>query len=604
MDRIKMQAFDYKGITLTGGPVMEQRKREMDYILSLPIDDLLRSFRIRAGMYTKENAPGKDMGGWYDGHTFGSATLGQYISALAKYYAQTGENIVLIKLKEFLKEFTATISQDGYFYCFKEDVSHARHYIYDKILQALTDLYLYADIQEAQDVMKKITLWAVKNLDRNKCLPIAKNFVGVYSGASADNEWYTLSENLYRAYLATGDELYREFAKVWEYGPFWDALRLRFSGYWTGLHAYSHVNSVGGAALKYLTEGDRNSYETIENFFNVFEQEEFFAGGGYGPGECLVGNSLNLANMMKTYKWTYEIPCCTWAGFKLGRHLLSITGQSRMGDWIEKQLFNYSLAILDQDDDKGIRGRTFYYGCFAQNGATKFYFHEGWPCCSGTYALCVAEYVNLIYFKTEDSLYVNLFLPSEVKNIYEGKQVTVTQETNFPNIMSAKYKISIPDIKEGEKVKFKFFVRVPQWAEGEFTVTVNGNRSGNCLNEASWGVRNLPDNWAGIGGEWTDGDEIEVSFKAGVYFVPCDKTNPNFGNFMYGPVVLVERGGCGGNIFTGGCDLNKIFVRESESNLHFSVVDGLERKFEFVPYYDIKEGETLSVYLQQNAYKI
>ena len=35
-------------------------------------------------------------------------------------------------------------------------------------------------------------------------------------------EWYTLSENLYRAYLATGDARYREFAAVWEYPEYWD----------------------------------------------------------------------------------------------------------------------------------------------------------------------------------------------------------------------------------------------------------------------------------------------------------------------------------------------------------------------------------------------
>ena len=50
--------------------------------------------------------------------------------------------------------------------------------------------------------------------------------------------------------------------------------------------------------------------------------------------------------------------------------------------------------------------------------------------------------------------------------------------------------------------------------------------------------------------------------------------------------------------------MNEVFERESEDNLHFSVTDKLGRKFEFVPYYDIKEGEALSVYLEMNTYRV
>ena len=40
--------------------------------------------------------------------------------------------------------------------------------------------------------------------------------------AFGGTEWYTLSENLYRAHLATGDPRYRDFAQVWEYTDYWD----------------------------------------------------------------------------------------------------------------------------------------------------------------------------------------------------------------------------------------------------------------------------------------------------------------------------------------------------------------------------------------------
>ena len=59
--------------------------------------------------------------------------------------------------------------------------------------------------------LDKITGWAEKNLDRSN--PYA-----------LPTEWYTLSENLYRAYELTGNKRYYDFAKVWEYTDYWDIL--------------------------------------------------------------------------------------------------------------------------------------------------------------------------------------------------------------------------------------------------------------------------------------------------------------------------------------------------------------------------------------------
>ena len=64
--------------------------------------------------------------------------------------------------------------------------------------------------------------------------------------ADGSTEWYTLSENLYRAYLVTGDDRYRTFAKVWEYTPYWKHLRPQTE----------HLRSAAGA-------GARQPYSTM-----------------------------------------------------------------------------------------------------------------------------------------------------------------------------------------------------------------------------------------------------------------------------------------------------------------------------------------------------
>ena len=108
------------------------------------------------------------------------------------------------------------------------------------------------------DHLSRITDWAIKNLDRSQALPDG-------------SEWYTLSENLYRAYLVTGDEKYRDFAKVWEYPEYWDIyarkadLFGRASGKHTdAYHAYSHVNTLGGAGAAYLVTGEPATWRSSE----------------------------------------------------------------------------------------------------------------------------------------------------------------------------------------------------------------------------------------------------------------------------------------------------------------------------------------------------
>ena len=74
----------------------------------------------------------------------------------------------------------------------------------------LVDAYLYCGNGEALNSLNRITAWAERNLRRSRRV------------GDTSTEWYTLSENLYRAYLATGDARYRDFAAVWEYPEYWD----------------------------------------------------------------------------------------------------------------------------------------------------------------------------------------------------------------------------------------------------------------------------------------------------------------------------------------------------------------------------------------------
>lgn len=81
-----LQPSGYQDVTLNGGPMGTQAGGARDFYLSLLEDNLLNGFRKRVGL----PAPGKPMGGWHDPDGFaGAHPFGQYVSALARMYANT-----------------------------------------------------------------------------------------------------------------------------------------------------------------------------------------------------------------------------------------------------------------------------------------------------------------------------------------------------------------------------------------------------------------------------------------------------------------------------------------------------------------------------------
>ena len=109
-------------------------------------------------------------------------------------------------------------------------------------------------------------------------------------------EWYTLSENLYRAFLATGNPKYRDFAEVWEYRDYWDVYARNGDIFAprpdgsrsTSYHAYSHVNTLGGAAQPSWSRERAATWTPLRNAYDFLQRDQCFATGGYGPDEQLL----------------------------------------------------------------------------------------------------------------------------------------------------------------------------------------------------------------------------------------------------------------------------------------------------------------------------
>ncbi len=118
--------------------------------------------------------------------------------------------------------------------------------------------------------------------------------------------------------------------------------------------------------------------------------------------------------------------CNTYNMLKLTEHLYEWHHKAEYMDYYEKSLYNHILA--SQDPDSGMK--TYFVS--TKPGHFKVYCtpDNSFWCCTGTGMENPARYIRNIYFKDNDSLFVNLFISSKI-NI-EDKKIKISQITNFP----------------------------------------------------------------------------------------------------------------------------------------------------------------------------
>jgi hypothetical protein len=503
--KFAIEPFNFEGVRLLPSRWQKQYEAARDFWLALPEDDILHGYRVAAGM----DAPGKPLGGWCVRTS--DTVFGQWLSGMSRLAKATGDTAVRDKAIRLFAEWSKTIGPDGN--------CRMGHYAFDKLVCGLVDLRLYAGCDAAEAMLNRAIDWAGKSLNRD-------NHPATHDSPSGrPGEWYTLAENLFRAYQITGNPAHKAFAEAWLYPAYWD----KFAGTANpaeayGYHAYSHVNTFSSAAMAYAITGNEHYLRIIRNAYDWLQNTQCYSTGGYGPSETTSAGKGGLGQVLEVRSDTFETACGSWAAFKLTRYLLQFTGDGRYGDWTERMLYNGIGAALPVTSD----GKTFYYSDYRMAGGMKVYYWDAWPCCSGTYIQAVADYPNLIYYKDASSLYVNLFVPSEVTWKRRDGEVKLTQETNYPEGDVTTLKLTM-----SQDQKFALNFRVPEWTRG-ISVKLNGQPT---QSHSGSGIR-----WAFFDRWWKSGDTVEIHIPLTWRLLPVDKQHPDRVAAMRGPTAMVMEG--------------------------------------------------------------
>jgi len=518
--------FGYSQVQLLDGPFKTQFEQNHQLFLGLNEDGLLKPFRQREGL----PAPGPDMGGWYDnGDDFDEKTnfhafiaghsFGQYLSGLARAYAVTGSKPTQEKVHRLVKAFGATVEPAGKFYV----DYRLPGYTFDKTNCGLIDAHEFASDPNALDVLKRATEAVLPHLPE-KALSRAEQEARPHKSlAYTWDETYTLPENFFLAYQRSGDKRYRELGERFIYHEYYDALAENHNAL-PGKHAYSHVNTLSSAMQTYLTLGDEKYLRAATNGLRMV-QEQSYATGGWGPDEAFVvpGKGL-LAASLGTSHSSFETPCGVYGQFKITRYLLRVTKDSRYGDSMEQVMLNTIAGAKPILPD----GTSFYYSDYDKDDAKKVYYKDKWPCCSGTFPQLTADYHISAYYPAKEGIYVNLFLPSRLKWTQNGASATLTQHTDYPraNTTQLQFELARPE-------QFTVYLRVPEWADKNTRISVNGKRAEGAFE---------PGKFFALNRTWKSGDRIEYEIGMPLRLLPVDPQTPQTVALARGPVALFRMG--------------------------------------------------------------
>jgi hypothetical protein len=498
-------------------------ERNADYLLSIEPDRLLHNTLLYAGLKPK----GALYGGWEQlgiaGHT-----LGHYLTALSQQFAATGDMRFRKRVEYIVGEMARCqeIYGDGYIGAlppvelqtmrdFKKGVvepvlpctfkggAWVPWYTEHKVLSGLKDAWILCGDEQARRVTLRLADW-VDSITSGLTPAQLQSMLEIEHGGMMDV--------LVEIYSLTGDPRYLEASRRFYHKAVLDPLLERRDNL-ANLHANTQIPKIIGEARTYEATGDPRGRAIAGYFWDLVVNRYSYAIGGDSEMEHFVPRG----SMSKRLDAATAETCNTYNMLKLTEHVFGWDPRAQYTDFYERALYNDILA--SQEPRMGM----FTYYMSLEPGLFKTYStpYDSFWCCVGTGMENHTKYGEAIYFRGADSLFVNLFVPSELN--WPEKGLKVAQRTDYPR--SGRTVLTMMS-EPSSKVTIR--VRCPGWSAGPVAFELNGRR----LDMAG-----SPGTYAVIDRAWKKGDRLGVTIPMAVR-TEALPDNPDKVAFLFGPLVL------------------------------------------------------------------
>lgn len=537
--------FSLQDVKLLSSPFLQAQQTDLHYILALDPDRLSAPFLREAGLTSKAPSYTNWENTGLDGHIGG-----HYLSALSMMYAATGDTAIYHRLNYMLNELhraqqavgTGFIGgTPGSLQLWKEikagDIRAGGFslngkwvplYNIHKTYAGLRDAYLYAHSDLARQMLIDLTDWMIditSGLSDNQMQDMLRSEHGGLNETFAD-----VAE-------ITGDKKYLKLARRFSHKVILDPL-IKNEDRLNGMHANTQIPKViGHKRVAEVSKDDKDWNHAAEwdhaarFFWNTVVNHRSVCIGGNSVREHF-HPSDNFTSMLNDVQGPET--CNTYNMLRLTKMLYQNSGDvdnsnkpdPRYVDYYERALYNHILS--SQEPDKG----GFVYFTPMRPGHYRVYSQPEtsmW-CCVGSGLENHTKYGEFIYAHRQDTLYVNLFIPSQLN--WKEQGVTLTQETLFPDDGKVTLRID-----KASKKKLTLMIRIPGWAGSskDYAITINGQKK-------KYAIRPGVSTYLPIHRKWKKGDVITFNLPMEVSLeqIPDKK---DYYAFLYGPIVLAASTG-------------------------------------------------------------
>lgn len=520
--QVKAWAFNLKDVRLLPGSAFKHAQDiDAGYMLSLDTKRLLSRFYKNAGLPVTDSV----YGGW-ESEGLSGHTLGHYLSACALMYASTGDERFNERVTFIVNELArcqdarktgyvgAIPNEDSIFYRvqrgdiksggFDLNGGWSPWYTVHKVMAGLADAYLYCSNAKALAVLKKMADWTativnpLNDEQRQKMLKC---------------EWGGMNDLLANLYSYTGDKKYLDLSYKFYDDFIMQPLAENKPDPLAGKHSNTNIPKAIGSARQYELTSNNADAVIAKRLWDIIVHNHSYVTGGNGNYEYL-GQPNQLTNALSDA--TAE-SCCAYNMLKLTGHLFTWQPSAKLGDYYERTLYNDILASQHPKNAMMLYFEPLRMGAKKQFSDS----FNTFTCCVGTGMENHTKYTDNIYFEGRDgSLYLNLFIPSELN--WASRKIKVTQQTAFPSANS-----TVLTISGGTAQSFAVKIRKPSWA-ASYTVLVNGKQTNAAVDS---------DGFITVKRKWANNDKLELQLAMNLYTESMPDNSDRVA-LLYGPIVL------------------------------------------------------------------
>ena len=406
----------------------------------------------------------------------------------ASYSLQTYPDPVLeAKLDTLIEKIGAAQEEDGYLYTYRTimgDDSHPwvgkrweKTHLLSHELYNLGHMYEAAAAHYRATGKRNFLDIAIKSADLvNDEMGWGK--IETYPGHQE------IEIGLVKLYLVTGEKKYLDLAKFFldVRGPDGEEYSQSHMKVVDQREAVGHAVRAaymytGMADVAALTN-DQEYINAISHIWEDIVHKKMYVTGGIGAsgGNEGFGEPYHLPNMS-----AYCETCASIANVFWNHRMFLHHGESKYYDILERTLYNALLSGVSLSGD-----RFFYPNVLESAGQHRRQAWFGCACCPSNISRFIPSVPGYVYAKTNDEIYVNIYLDNIASIEKGGSRVEMVQKTNYP--WDGDIEITVnPDNEE----QFAIKLRIPGWARGEA----------------------IPGNLYSFMGEYDDGIQLSVNGK-------------------------------------------------------------------------------------------